>query len=154
MHQKEAWSPLLRMLQTDVETERGDAAKAMARGKVEVFLREVEECLKRHRMAGYKVPDKDLREQIKQAVKEMVVSAYEKLLYDCDADMQRRTFMMPEDLEELIGRLFEGDGRSGAAAPEESVPTMLGGRRLRKERRRLEGFRVGEGNAEKGHSMD
>ncbi|KAL0917141.1 hypothetical protein M5K25_012188 [Dendrobium thyrsiflorum] len=161
-YQKEAWGPILRMFQTDVGTEKGEAARAMTRGKVEVFAREVEEIFRRHRMAGYKVPDRDLREQIKKAVKEMVVPAYERFLHSCSAAMQGRPVLTPEALKELIGRLFEGSGGSGGgiagrgevgvgAAAEELVPSPGGGR-LRRERRRVEELRAGEGSTEKTYS--
>ncbi|XP_020599667.1 exocyst complex component EXO70A1-like [Phalaenopsis equestris] len=128
-YQKEAWGAILRMAQSEVGTERGEAARALARGKVEVFVREVEENLRMHRMAGYKIPDKDLREQIKKAVKEMLVPAYESFLQSCSAAMQGRVVVTPEALKELIGRLFECGGG------DDTVPSPGGGR-LRRERRR------------------
>ncbi|KAK8952041.1 hypothetical protein KSP39_PZI003103 [Platanthera zijinensis] len=159
-YQQEAWGSVLRVVKTDgglMSEQKG----AVARGKLEVFVREVEESLRRHRTAGYKIPDRDLREQIKESVKEMLVPAYEAFLRACSAALQGRTFLTPEALRESIGRLFESGGGGsvsrrgvGGGVPAEEAESP-GGQRLKGSGRRprAEATRVGEG-VDLGNSPD
>ncbi|KAG0482620.1 hypothetical protein HPP92_010704 [Vanilla planifolia] len=140
-YQVEAWAPVVRLLQVEAGRETGEVAWVVARGKFEAFVREMEEGFKRHRLGGYKIPEKDLREQIREAVVGMVVPAYAGFLHTYSVALQGRVFPPPDALKEKFGRLFDGGGglvKAREVADPEPVPEEVdtpGGVRLRARRR-------------------
>ncbi|PKA65640.1 hypothetical protein AXF42_Ash013054 [Apostasia shenzhenica] len=144
-YQAEAWGPLVRLLEVDnpplpEAAEAGEAAgaEAVARGKMEAFKRELQENFRLHMAGRYKIPDADLRAQMKKAVAEMVVSAYSAFLKDSAGAMKGRPFLPPDTVQKVIGRLFNGgeggNGRDGgrravaAAAAAAAAEQKDGGR--------------------------
>lgn len=108
-YQAQAWSPLVKLLEREESLGEGrDGAGAVARGKMEAFMREFEENLTRHKNS-YCIPDADLREQIKEAVATVVVPAYAGFLHSYSGVMQGRSFLPPDSIRELLNGLFDGE---------------------------------------------
>ncbi|XP_020582906.1 exocyst complex component EXO70B1-like [Phalaenopsis equestris] len=128
-YQAEAWEPMVRML------EKGD---------VGAFTGAMQDNLRRHRK-GYGIQDADLREQIKEAVLKMLVSAYEGCLDVFFGMVQGSGFLPMKDLKAMIGWIFDDGGGNDRGVSEQKVVderlasaamVVQGGERVKGERRR------------------
>ncbi|CAI9115869.1 OLC1v1016878C1 [Oldenlandia corymbosa var. corymbosa] len=113
LYQKQAWGTIVRLLD-DVEEEldRGnrDGAGAIARGKLEAFMKAFDEMLKKHG-SFYSIPDPDLRDQIREATVRLVVPAYEEFLKAHSSVLQAKSYMSCQSVEGLLGQIFDGGNR-------------------------------------------
>ncbi|XP_040383191.1 exocyst complex component EXO70I-like [Oryza brachyantha] len=130
-YQDAAWSPLVRL----VSGSSSGAPRAWppdeAQEKAAAFADVLEERVQRHG-AEYKIPDGDLREQIKAAAAKAVRGAYAGFVKANDravASGGRREFLPVDAIEGMVRRVFDnmGDGSAGRA-------------RSRRQSGNLEGF--------------
>ncbi|KAK1269425.1 hypothetical protein QJS04_geneDACA006239 [Acorus gramineus] len=135
-YQAQAWGPLVRLLEREEgeAKDNKDAVGAVARGKLDAFMKGFNDRLRRHR-EGYCVPDLDLRKQITEAVAKVVVPAYAGFLRDYSLVLQVKSCVSPESIEELLGQLFDGGAAVGA------VGVVVDGRRLGSGGKRFSGGR-------------
>lgn len=127
-YQKQAWGSLIKLLETEeLKRVNKEGIGAMARGRMEAFVKKFEDISQRHK-SSYRIPDADLREQIREATVNLVVPAYSEFLNSFSYLLQVKTYMSPESLQGLLEQIFEDDNQ------------MVGGRTRRQEsRERFEG---------------
>uniref|UniRef100_A0ACD6AI08 Uncharacterized protein n=1 Tax=Avena sativa TaxID=4498 RepID=A0ACD6AI08_AVESA len=133
-YQDVAWNPLVRRL-------GGSGGKAWppeeAREKAAAFAGALEEKVRRHG-AEYKIPDGDLRAQIRVAVTKSVRGAYAGFMKANESAVagRRREFLPVDVIESMVGRVFDqmGDGEVG------SVGRTRSSGRVRRESGNIEGF--------------
>ncbi|XP_077233461.1 exocyst complex component EXO70I-like [Tasmannia lanceolata] len=115
LYQKQAWVPLARLLERE-ETENQEmdeeAMGVMVRGKLEAFMKGIDENLHRHR-SRYNIPDDDLRQQIKEATVKLVVPAYASFLHSYSSILQVKSFLAPDSIHGLLGQLFDDQVSNG-----------------------------------------
>uniref|UniRef100_A0A0E0AXR6 Exocyst subunit Exo70 family protein n=1 Tax=Oryza glumipatula TaxID=40148 RepID=A0A0E0AXR6_9ORYZ len=137
-YQDAAWGPLVRL----VSGSSSGAAKAWpspeeAREKAAAFADALEERARRHG-AEYKIPDGDLREQIKAAAAKAVRGAYAGFLRANDSAVAsgggRREFLPVDAIEGMVRRVFDEMGDGGGVAG------SAGRTRSRRQSGNLEGF--------------
>lgn len=131
LYQKQAWGNLMKQLQEEEEEEgilnrvNKDAIGAIARGKMEAFMKSFDEIMQRHRNC-YRIPDPDLRDQIKEATVRFVVPAYAEFLKSYSSFLPANTYLSSKTVEGLLNQIFEGepqkngDRRSTSVARENS----------------------------------
>ncbi|XP_058068935.1 exocyst complex component EXO70I-like [Magnolia sinica] len=110
-YQKQAWGPLVRILERNDSNEMNkEAMEALARGKLEAFMKGIDENIQKHGSC-YNIPDNDLREQIKVAIVNLVVTTYAGFLRSCSAVLPVKSFLAPDSIGELLEQLFDGNGK-------------------------------------------
>ncbi|PQP93447.1 exocyst complex component EXO70A1 [Prunus yedoensis var. nudiflora] len=112
MYQKQAWVPLVRILeQDDLEKQSKEAKVGLVRLKIEAFMKGLDDISKRHR--GFCViPEVDLRQQIRSATVKLVIPAYTEFLNSFSAALQGKSYLSPESVQEVLGQVFDyGDGK-------------------------------------------
>ncbi|KAF8653725.1 hypothetical protein HU200_061837 [Digitaria exilis] len=142
-YQDAAWTPLVRL----VSGSSSGAAKTWpspdeARGKAAAFAGMLEDRVRRHG-GEYKIPDGDLRGQIKVAAAKAVRGAYAGFLKANDKALAggARRGMLPLDVVEgMVGRVFDemGDGVAGSVGRTRSSLS----RRESRDSGNLEGFGI------------
>ncbi|KAM0908057.1 hypothetical protein ACQ4PT_015695 [Festuca glaucescens] len=113
-YQDVAWNPLVRRL-------GGSGGKTWppeeAREKAAAFASALEERVRKHG-AEYKIPDGDLRAQIRVAVTKSVRGAYAGFMKANESAVagRRREFLPVDVIESMVGRVFDemGDGEVGS----------------------------------------
>ena len=145
-YQAQAWGPLVKLLEKEETGEEGrEESGALAGEKMELFMREFDENLRRHQ-SSYCIPDTDLREQIKQAVAKLVVPAYAGFLRSYSGVMQGRYFLPPDSIRELLGRFSGGEATEERASAAEDRKVNFRRREFRhRVEERVEGEEVKEG---------
>ncbi|KAH0435564.1 hypothetical protein IEQ34_026571 [Dendrobium chrysotoxum] len=109
-YQAEAWEPMGRMLE---------------KGEVAGFMSRMKENLRRHHR-GYGIQDADLREQIKEAVLKMLVSAYEGFLHVSSGMVQGSGFVRMEDISAMLSLIFDdGSGKDGRRREKKDADEMI-----------------------------
>jgi exocyst complex protein 7 len=108
MYQNQAWGHLVRLLDKEdlKRLQRKEALGSIVRGKMEAFLKGLDEISQRHR-GSYSIPDLDLREQIKQSTMKLLVPPYSEFLNTFSAVLQGKQYV--QQIEGLLGQIFEGD---------------------------------------------
>ncbi|KAJ7966521.1 Exocyst subunit Exo70 family protein [Quillaja saponaria] len=108
MYQKQAWGPLLRILEKEDLKKQGKEAivRSLVGEKIESFLKDFDEMSQRHR-GYYNIPDIDLREQIREATVKLVVPTYTDFLESYSVLLQRKSYISPQTLERLVGQVFD-----------------------------------------------
>ncbi|WVZ92155.1 hypothetical protein U9M48_038242 [Paspalum notatum var. saurae] len=141
-YQDAAWTPLIRLVSGSSSGAPKTWPPDDAREKAVAFADMIEDRVRRHG-AEYKIPDGDLRGQIKVAVAKAVRGAYAGFLKANDKALAsgRRELLPLDVIEGMVGRVFDemGDGVAG------SVGQPARGSRSRRESRdssNLEGFGV------------
>ncbi|KAH0990074.1 hypothetical protein GBA52_001557 [Prunus armeniaca] len=112
MYQKQAWVPLVRILeQDDLEKQSKEATVGLVRLKIEAFMKGLDDISKRHK--GFCViPEVDLRQQIRSATVKLVIPAYTEFLNSFSAALQGKSYLSPESVQEVLGQVFDdGDGK-------------------------------------------
>ncbi|KAF7095364.1 hypothetical protein CFC21_097554 [Triticum aestivum] len=135
-YQDVAWSPLVRLL-------GGSGGKAWpadeAREKAAAFAGVLEERVRKHG-AEYKIPDGDLRAQIKAAVTKAVRGAYAGFVKANEKAVAggRRELLQVDVVESMVRRVFEemGDAEAGG----KSMGRTRSSGRVRRESGNIEGF--------------
>jgi hypothetical protein len=116
-YQDVAWMPLVRLVAGGSSGAPRTWAPDDARGKAAAFADMLEDRVRRHG-AEYKIPDGDLRGQIKTAAAKAVRGAYAGFLKaNGKALASGRRGMLPLDVVEgMVGRVFDemGDGVAGS----------------------------------------
>ncbi|OEL36410.1 hypothetical protein BAE44_0002572 [Dichanthelium oligosanthes] len=116
-YQDEAWTPLIRLISGSSSGAPKTWPPDDARRKAVAFADMLEERVRRHG-AEYKIPDGDLRAQIKAAAAKAVRGAYAGFLKANDKALAGgRRDMLPLDvIEGMVGRVFDemGDGGAGS----------------------------------------
>ncbi|CAN1795905.1 Exocyst complex component EXO70I [Linum perenne] len=101
LYQKQAWGPLVRMLEVEDTKMQGNlqdsAVGAAVRVKVEGFLKALEEVADRHK-ASYTIPD-------------VVVPAYSDFMNGYPRATQGRNFPSPESVKAMVCRVFNNGER-------------------------------------------
>ncbi|KAJ1269190.1 hypothetical protein BS78_07G191400 [Paspalum vaginatum] len=140
-YQDAAWTPLIRLVSGSSSGAPKTWPPDDARVKAVAFADMIEERVRRHG-AEYKIPDGDLRGQIKVAVAKAVRGAYAGFLKANDMALAscRRELLPLDVIEGMVGRVFDemGDGVAGSVG-------QARGSRSRRELRdssNLEGFGV------------
>ncbi|KAF5739477.1 hypothetical protein HS088_TW12G00683 [Tripterygium wilfordii] len=112
MYQRQAWGPLVGLLDKEEMKRRSISAdiKAVARGNIESFLKELEEISKKH-IESIIIPDVDLRDQIKEATTKLVVSTYTEFLNYYSKILPVKSYTSPETIQEFLGQIFSGGDR-------------------------------------------
>lgn len=132
LYQKQTWGNLIKQLQEEEEEKEGilnrvnkDAIGAIARGKMEAFMKSFDEIMQKHRNC-YRIPDPDLRDQIREAAVRFVVPAYAEFLKSYSSFLPAKTYLSSKTVEGLLNQIFEGspqkngDRRSISGARENS----------------------------------
>ncbi|KAM3189748.1 hypothetical protein ACQJBY_068175 [Aegilops geniculata] len=135
-YQDAAWSPLVRLL-------GGSGGKAWpadeAREKAAAFASVLEERVRKHG-AEYKIPDGDLRAQIKAAVTKAVRGSYAGFVKANEKAVAggRRELLQADVVESMVRRVFEemGDGEAGG----KGMGRTRSSGRVRRESGNIEGF--------------
>ncbi|KAA8537859.1 hypothetical protein F0562_027561 [Nyssa sinensis] len=108
MYQKQAWGPLVRLLdKEDFKRVKKEAIGALVRGKMEAFVKDFDEISQKHRRS-YNIPDKDLREQIKEATVKLLVPAYTEFLDANSSVLQGKSYLSPESVQGVLDQIFYG----------------------------------------------
>ncbi|XP_031404069.1 exocyst complex component EXO70A1-like [Punica granatum] len=110
MYQKQAWGPLMRLLEREDNLNMKRPIREAARGKMEAFLKGFEEISQMHR-SSYIIPEADLREQIKEATLKLVIPAYADFIDSYASVLEGTSYVTPESLEGLLGQIFDGGDR-------------------------------------------
>lgn len=111
LYQKQAWGALVRLLdKEEMKRVTKEGVEAMARGKMQAFTNGFNEILHRHR-SSYKVPDPDLREQIREATVTLIVPAYTEFLNTYSSVLEVKSCLSPAAIEELLAQMFSGGER-------------------------------------------
>ncbi|CAL1395816.1 unnamed protein product [Linum trigynum] len=131
LYQKQAWGPLVRLLEADDVKRQGNlqdsAMGAAVRAKVEGFLKALEETAERHR-ASYTIPDVVLREQIREATVKVVVPAYSDFLSNYTRVTQGKNFPSSESVQAMVCRVFNNGEQYPAAGEGKLRPRSSKGR--------------------------
>ncbi|CAN0891832.1 Exocyst complex component EXO70I [Linum grandiflorum] len=114
LYQKQAWGPLVRMLEA-AAAEGGDGDSVAV---VEGFFKALEEVAERHK-EFYTIPDVVLREQIRESTVKIVVPAYSDFVNGA----QGRKLPSPESVKAMVCRVFSNG---------EQYPVAAGERKLRR----------------------
>lgn len=125
LYQKQAWGNLMKQLQEENEEEEEDGGEekiltrvnkdaigAIARGKMEAFMKSFDEIMQRHRSC-YRIPDPDLRDQIREATVRFVVPAYTEFLKSYSSFLPAKTYLSSKTVEGFLSQIFEGAGGRG-----------------------------------------
>ncbi|RLN04796.1 exocyst complex component EXO70A1-like [Panicum miliaceum] len=140
-YQDAAWTPLVRVVSGGSSGAPKTWPADDARGKAAVFADMLEDRVRRHG-AEYKIPDGDLRGQIKAAAAKAVRGAYAGFLKANDKALAGgRREMLPLDvIEGMVGRVFDemGDAVAGSIGRARSSRS----RRESRDSSNLEGFGV------------
>ncbi|GLT93593.1 hypothetical protein SLE2022_113810 [Rubroshorea leprosula] len=110
----QAWGPLVRLIEEeDAELERQNkvATVATVRTKLGAFFKCLEETSQWHR-ASYSIPDVNLRKQIREATIKLVVAVYSEFLSTNSKALSAKSYLSPESLQGLLGRVLDGNGRT------------------------------------------
>ncbi|XP_021889637.1 exocyst complex component EXO70A1-like [Carica papaya] len=114
-YQNQAWGPLVRILAKEDEelnsTEQDkDAIGGIVRGKMESFLKSLEEIMESHRVV-YNIPDSILREQMREATVKLVVPVYSEFSeFYSNILGEIKSIVCPETLQSLLVQVFNGGG--------------------------------------------
>ncbi|KAJ8773302.1 hypothetical protein K2173_028479 [Erythroxylum novogranatense] len=111
MYQKQAWGPLVRLLEKEDEKRQGynsEAVAALIKRKLQSFLKSFDDIAERHGK-WYAIPDIDLRDQIRQATIKLVVTAYVEFLEAYPNLLQAKSYVSPESIQGLLVHIFDGD---------------------------------------------
>ncbi|KAK6939728.1 Exocyst complex subunit Exo70, C-terminal [Dillenia turbinata] len=107
MYQKQAWGYVVRFLEREeIKSEKKEATGVVIRGKLEAFMKGLDEIRQRHR-SNYSIPDVDLREQIKEATVKLVVNAYTGFVDEYSNVLQVKSYLPPESIKGLIEQIFD-----------------------------------------------
>ncbi|KAL6646189.1 hypothetical protein ACP70R_017797 [Stipagrostis hirtigluma subsp. patula] len=138
-YQDAAWNPLVRLVGGGSSGSPRTWPPDEAREKAVAFAGMLEERVRRHG-AEYKIPDGDLREQIRAAAAKAVRGAYAGFLKANDKAVAagRREVLPVDVIEGMIRRVFDemGDGFAGSVGRAKSSRS----RRESRESGNLEGF--------------
>ncbi|CAL4999736.1 unnamed protein product [Urochloa decumbens] len=142
-YQDAAWGPLVRLVAGGSSGAPRSWPPEEARGKAAAFAAMLEDRVRRHG-AEYKIPDGDLRAQIKAAAAKAVRGAYAGFLKANEKALAggRREHLPLDVIEGMVGRVFDEMGDGAAAG---SVGSRVRSSRSRRESRdssNLEGFGV------------
>ncbi|CAO2202555.1 unnamed protein product [Urochloa humidicola] len=142
-YQDAAWTPLVRLVSGGSSGAPRSWPPDEARGKAAAFAAMMEDRVRRHG-AEYKIPDGDLRAQIKAAAAKAVRGAYAGFLKANDKALAGgRREMLPLDvIEGMVGRVFDEMGDGAATG---SIGSRVRSSRSRRESRdssNLVGFGV------------
>ncbi|KAJ8762476.1 hypothetical protein K2173_007915 [Erythroxylum novogranatense] len=113
MYQKQAWGPLIRLLDKEElkkQNYNNEARVAQIKGKLETFLKSFNDITERHREC-YAIPDIDLREQIRQAIVKLVVTAYIEFFDAFSNVLPAKSYVSPESIQGLLVQTFVGVDR-------------------------------------------
>ncbi|CAL5005263.1 unnamed protein product [Urochloa decumbens] len=141
-YQDAAWGPLVRLVAGGSSGAPRSWPPEEARGKAAAFAAMMEDRVRRHG-AEYKIPDGDLRAQIKGAAAKAVRGAYAGFLKANEKALAggRREHLPLDVIEGMVGRVFDemGDGAAGGG-----VGRVRSSRSRRESRdsSNLEGFGV------------
>ncbi|CDP01273.1 unnamed protein product [Coffea canephora] len=126
LYQKQTWGALVRLLdKEELNRVNKDGIGAVARGKMEAFMKGFDEMLQKHRSL-YNIPDADLRDQMGDATIKLVVPVYEEFLSTYSSVLQAKSYLSPTTVKGLLGQIFEGgnqqmgNGRSSLRQRENS----------------------------------
>jgi exocyst complex protein 7 len=110
MYQKQAWGPLVRMLDKKdlMKRQSKEELVCLVRKKVEEFTKGVDENLVIHRSGCYSISDAGLREQIREAITKLLVPAYTELLNSYSDALQGTPYLGPESIQGTLNRIFDG----------------------------------------------
>lgn len=108
VYQKQAWGPLVRILEGEDGFDAKKPSREAARGKMEAFLKCLEVISQKHRSSSNIIPELDLREQIKEATVKLVVPAYAKSVDSYASVLERTSHMAPELLGGMLGQISGG----------------------------------------------
>nr|POF15127.1 hypothetical protein CFP56_60878 [Quercus suber] len=98
---------------------------------MEAFLKGFDEISQRHR-GSYRIPDMDLREQIKESTIKLVVPAYTEFLNTFLAVLRGKLYVNPDQLQGLLAWIF--DGSYAKLKRRDSKDRMVGGNSVSAER--------------------
>ncbi|XP_027148766.1 exocyst complex component EXO70A1-like [Coffea eugenioides] len=108
LYQKQTWGALVRLLdKEELNRVNKDGIGAVARGKMEAFMKGFDEMLQKHRSL-YNIPDADLRDQMGDATIKLVVPVYEEFLSTYSSVLQAKSYLSPKTVKGLLGQIFEG----------------------------------------------
>lgn len=108
LYQKQTWGALVRLLdKEELNRVNKDGIGAVARGKMEAFMKGFDEMLQKHRSL-YNIPDADLRDQMGDATIKLVVPVYEEFLSTYSSVLQAKSYLSPTTVKGLLGQIFEG----------------------------------------------
>lgn len=132
-YQKSVWGPVARHMEVD-PTSRTGSSPILNRppslsnpktamnsrsvvgydAKLEAFMRGVEENMQKHRSGNYRIPDMDLKVQIKAAAMMLVVPAYASFVESCSRTMLHITNAWPtlEMVKEMVRQTYDDVGSS------------------------------------------
>ncbi|KAF5189038.1 Exocyst complex component exo70a1 [Thalictrum thalictroides] len=105
MYQRQAWIPIVRLLEEEPEQHNNEVSEALIKGKIEAFMKAFNENLQRHRSA-YNIPEADLREQIREATVNLVVPAYSSFINSNASSSLVKSCLPPHSIEELLGKIY------------------------------------------------
>lgn len=141
-YQDAAWTPLVRLVSGSSSGAPKTWLPDDAREKATVFADMLEERVRRHG-AEYKIPDGDLRGQIKVAAAKAVRSAYAGFLKANDKALAsgRRELLPLDVIEGMVARVFDEMG-DGVVAGSGGRARSSRSRRESRDSGNLEGFGV------------
>lgn len=132
-YQKSVWGPVVRHMEVDPTSSSGSSpilnrppslsnpktamnSRSVAGydAKLEAFMRGVEENMQKHRSGNYRIPDMDLKVQIKAAAMKLVVPAYASFVKSCSRAMLQITDAWPtvETVKEMVRQTYDDAGSS------------------------------------------
>ncbi|KAI3861075.1 hypothetical protein MKX03_021913 [Papaver bracteatum] len=111
MYQRRAWEPILKLLENESESKKvynskKEAVSALARGKMEAFMKGFEDNLQKHRSGYYNIPDKDLKEQLREVTVNLVVPVYVEYLETYSLVLKVRSFPSPDTGQAMLAQVF------------------------------------------------
>ncbi|KAI3915439.1 hypothetical protein MKW92_016426 [Papaver armeniacum] len=111
MYQRQAWGPILKLLENESEPKKvynskKEAVSALARGKMEAFMKGFEDNLQKHRSGYYNIPDEDLKEQLREATVNLVVPVYVEYLETYSLVLKVRSFPSPDTVQAMLAQVF------------------------------------------------
>ncbi|RZC66308.1 hypothetical protein C5167_010003 [Papaver somniferum] len=115
MYQRQAWGPILKLLENESEPKKvynnkKEAVSALARGKMEAFMKGFEDNLQKHRSGYYNIPDEDLKEQLREATLNLVVPVYIEYLETYSLVLKVRSFPSPDSVRAILAQVFGAKG--------------------------------------------
>ncbi|PIA50738.1 hypothetical protein AQUCO_01200163v1 [Aquilegia coerulea] len=140
MYQRQAWIPIVRLLEEEPEQLNNEVSEALTKGKIEAFMKAFNDNLQRHR-SSYNIPEADLREQIREATVNLVVPAYSSFLNSNSSNSHVKSCLAPHSIEELLGKVF-------GAIDQKDNSKFTSRRRILKDQSALDTPASGEGSSD------
>ncbi|KAI3953293.1 hypothetical protein MKX01_042288 [Papaver californicum] len=115
MYQRQAWWPIVKILENEAEPKEAfnnnkEAVNALARGKMEAFMKGFEDNLQKHKSGFYNIPDEDLKEQLREATVNLVVPVYVEYLKTYSLVLRVRSFPSPDSIQAMLAQTFGAKG--------------------------------------------